>query len=59
MWDGSSWRTQTVVNAGEGTFGQRVYLKLDSNGHPHLAYFEVTTSEPLTGMVKYAKGTPR
>ena len=59
VWDGSSWRTQTVVNAGEGTFGQRVYLKLDSNGHPHLAYFEVTTSEPLTGMVKYAKGTPR
>ena len=59
VWDGSSWQTQTVVKAGDETFGQHVFLKLDSNGHPHLAYFEVTSREPLTGVVKYAKGTPQ
>ena len=59
VWDGSSWRTQTVVDAGDRILGQRVALKLDSNGNPHLAYFEVTGKSPLAGIVKYARGTPR
>ena len=59
VWDGSSWRTQTVVDAGDRRLGQLVSLKLDSSGHPHLAYFEVTGKSPPTGIVKYARGTPR
>jgi hypothetical protein len=58
-WDGSSWRTQTVVDAGDSTLGQLVSLKLDASGNPHLAYVEVTGSSPLTGIVRYARGTPR
>ena len=59
VWDGRSWQTQTVVPAGYARLGQIVSLKLDSGGHPHLAYFEVTGEDPPTGMVKYAEGTPR
>ena len=58
VWDGSSWQTQPVVDAGGRRLGQVVSLKLDSSGHPHLAYFEVTNKSPLTGVVKYAKGAP-
>ena len=58
VWDGSSWQTQPVVDAGDRRLGQGVSLKLDSRGHPHLAYFEVTSKSPLTGVVKYAKGAP-
>jgi hypothetical protein len=58
VWDGSSWQTQTVVDAGERRLGQVVSLKLDASDHPHLAYFEVIDKSPLTGVVKYAKGAP-
>ena len=58
VWDGSEWRTQTVVDAGGRRLGQVVSLKLDSSGNPHLAYFEVTGKSPLTGVVKYARGSP-
>ena len=58
VWDGSSWQTQPVVDAGDRRLGQVVSLKLDSGGHPHLAYFEVIDKSPQTGVVKYAKGVP-
>ena len=32
-------------------------MKLDSEDNPHIAYFEVTSKQPLAGTVKYAKGT--
>ncbi len=58
VWDGSAWRIQIVEDAGPKTLGQLVSLKLDSRDHPHIAYFEVVNKGPLTGLVKYAKGTP-
>ena len=58
VWDGSSWQTQTVVRAADRTLGQLVSLKLDSQGHPHIVYYQITSRDPLTGVVKYAKGAP-
>ena len=57
VWDGSAWQTQTVVTAGSDPLGQLVSLKLDSKDEPHVVYFEVTTTRPLNGRIKYAKGT--
>ena len=59
VWDGARWRIDTVVDAGSKTLGQLVSLKLDSNDRPHIAYFEVNTKGPLTGVIKYTTGTPR
>ena len=58
VWNGSGWQIGTVVDAGARTLGQLVDLELDSNDHPHIAYFEVTDTRPLNGLIKYAKGTP-
>ena len=59
VWDGSDWTIDSVVDAGSKTLGQLVSLKLDSQGRPHIAYFEVSSKSPLSGTVKYALGTPR
>ena len=59
VWDGSDWKTTTVVEAGSKVLGQLVSLKLDSSGNPHITYFEVTKKGPLDGIVMYAKGTPK
>ena len=59
VWNGTEWETETVVDAGLQTLGQLVSLKLDSEDHPHIAYFIVTNKGPLEGRIKYAKGTPR
>lgn len=59
IWEGAAWEIRTVVDAGNRALGQLVSLKLDSGGDPHLAYFEVTSSQPLDGRVMYARGTPR
>ncbi len=59
VWDGSDWKIDSVVDAGSKTLGQLVSLKLDSQGRPHIAYFEVSSKGPLSGTVKYALGTPR
>ena len=58
VWDGSKWLIDTVVEAEDAELGQLVSLKLDSEDHPHVAYFEVTSKSPLDGRIKYAKGTP-
>ena len=58
-WDGSAWRASTVAEAGQRPLGQLVVLKLDGDDRPHLTYFEVTSTSPLDGIVKYAVGTPR
>ncbi len=57
VWDGSLWQMETVIDADSRPLGQLVSLKLDSEDQPHIAFFEVTNSNPLEGMVKYAKGT--
>ncbi|MCI0437798.1 MAG: hypothetical protein L0177_01550 [Chloroflexi bacterium] len=59
VWDGAEWQVNTVVDSGRKVLGQLVVLKLDSNDEPHLAYFDVTTMQPLRGVVRYAKGTPK
>ena len=56
-WDGAAWQSSTVVEAGRRPLGQLVSLKLDAADQPHVAYFEVTSSQPLDGIVKYARGT--
>lgn len=56
VFDGSKWQTSTVAQAGSRPFGQLVSLKLDTAGAPHLAYFEVTNSQQLDGIVMYAIG---
>ena len=56
IWDGSSWQTQTVATAGDRPLGQLVSLKIDTQDRPHIAYFEVTRTAKLEGIVMYAKG---
>ena len=59
-WSGDGWDVETVITAQEQQrpFGQLVSLKLDSQDRPHLAWFEVTSSGPLDGIVMYAVGAP-
>ena len=45
------------MDAGAGTLGQLVSVKLDRQDEPHIAYSEVTSKGPLDGIVKYAQGT--
>ena len=59
VWTGSDWRMELLVEAGRLALGQLVSLKLDGEGRPHMTYFEVTGESPLTGLVKYATGTPK
>ena len=58
-WDGSAWESAVVLVAGMQPLGQLVSLKLDSQDQPHIAYFDVVDKAPLTGRVKYARGTRR
>ena len=55
-WDGTGWQTSTVAEAGARPFGQQVSLKLDASDVPHIAFFEVTNTRQLDGVVKYALG---
>ncbi len=57
-WNGAAWDVETVITAREQQrpFGQLVSLKLDSQDRPHLAWFEVTSTGPLDGIVMYAVG---
>ena len=55
-WDGTGWQTSTVAEAGARPFGQQVSLKLDAADVPHIAFFEVTNTAQLDGVVKYALG---
>ena len=56
---GGDWQLETVDEAGDLPLGQLVSLALDRAGRPHIAYFEVTQSGPLKGVVKYALGEPK
>ena len=56
IWDGSSWQTQTVATAEDRPLGQLVSLKIDTQDLPHIAYFEVTETAKLKGVVMYATG---
>jgi hypothetical protein len=48
------WQVQTVTEANGSTFGQLVEFTLDSNGLPHLVFFEVINPNPLSGTIIYA-----
>ena len=56
FWDGAIWQTEVVLDvSGTSTvLGQLTSMKLDGLDLPHIAYFEVTSKSPLTGVVKYA-----
>ena len=56
-WDGAAWESADVIVAGAQPLGQLVSMKLDSKDQPHIAYFDVLDKSPLTGRVRYAKGT--
>ena len=49
---------QEVVEPGSRILGQLVELAIDSEGNPHLTWFEaVQVSPSLEGVVRYAAGT--
>jgi hypothetical protein len=51
------WIGQEVVESGSRTLGQLVELAIDSDGNPHLTWFEaVRVSPSLEGIVHYAVG---
>ena len=52
---GGAWQVEDVAAAGELPLGQQVSLRIDRNGVPHLATYEVTGSGPLTGVIAYLK----
>lgn len=53
-----SWVGQEVVEPGSRILGQLVELAIDSEGNPHLTWFEaVQVSPSLEGVVRYAAGT--
>ncbi len=60
-WDGSRWKIETAVEAGGTTLGQQVSLALDGSGVLHLTFADkvVKSSPGVTGLIKYARGTPR
>ena len=58
-WNGSAWESEGVIVAGTQALGQLVSLKLDSLDQPHMTYFVVVNKSPLTGRVKYVRGTRR
>ena len=47
----SGWKVEDVASAGERPLGQLVSLRLDEAGGPHLAFYEVTGTGPLAGLV--------
>lgn len=48
------WDVVTVATANERPFGKRVSLEVDGEGAPHVAFYELTRSKPLRGVVVYA-----
>jgi hypothetical protein len=54
-WNGSNWERQIIIDvSGTSTiFGQQTSMQLDNKGYVHISYYEVTSSSPLTGIVKY------
>jgi hypothetical protein len=54
-WDGANWQRQIIIDAsGTSTIlGQQTSMQLDNQGYVHIAYYEVTNSVPLRGIVKY------
>jgi hypothetical protein len=48
------WQVQNVADAAKRPFGSRVSLALDAGGTPHVAFYELTRSKPLRGVVVYA-----
>jgi hypothetical protein len=54
-WDGANWQREIIVDAsGTSTIlGQQTSMQLDNQGYAHIAYYEVTNSVPLRGIVKY------
>lgn len=52
----SGWEVQQIVQ-GDLTLGQLVSLVLDADDRPHIALYEVTSSQPLDGTVAYLTTT--
>jgi hypothetical protein len=54
-WDGSNWQQQIVIDVSDTStiLGQQTSMQLDDQGYVHIAYYEVTNSIPLRGIVKY------
>ncbi len=50
---GGGWDTSTILTAGELPLGQLVSFRLGSDGTVHLAVFEVTSTNPLSGNIAY------
>jgi hypothetical protein len=48
------WSVETIAEADGRPFGKRVSLAVDADGTPHVAFYEVTRSQPLRGVVLYA-----
>ena len=50
---GSGWETSTIVTAGDRPLGQLVSFQIGVDGIAHLALFEVTSLDPLSGVIAY------
>ena len=50
----SSWTLQTVVESSAENLGQLVEFALGDDDRPHLTYFVVNGTSPLTGEIVYA-----
>ncbi len=50
------WKLDTIVNGPNDavTLGAQSSLDITSNGQPQLTYYEVSSTSPLTGRIKYA-----
>ena len=49
----AGWDVEEIVTAGDRPFGQLVSLRLDDAGTPHLAFTELTSTGPLSGLIVY------
>jgi hypothetical protein len=54
-WDGSNWQRQIILDVSDTStiLGQLTSMQLDNQGYVHVAYYEVTNTAPLTGIIKY------
>lgn len=59
-WNGSSWETETIVDVNnESTIiGQANSIGVAADGTVHVAYYELLTRSPLTGIVMHARKDP-
>lgn len=51
--DGGVWDVIQIAEKGELRLGQLVSFALDAADTPHIAFFEVTSSNPLDGVMVY------